>query len=230
VTAALQAEIPASKSRFWSRPLVALLFLLQPIVRGWARHRGNLLGNQTPLSARETLESLSLANRGDDLDHLLYWAEQGIDRMTFLAHLLERLDALGWQNKPDAGWSRFDVEIHGSRWSRLQLLTAVEFHEGGRRMLRCRLRSEWSSFARVVFATVAGTLLVFIGIWSRLPFPEPATPPGPLRFWPWLSLLLLWPLAWKLNAAKRDLHRLVAAFLDGCAKEFRLVRVPSTGE
>jgi glycosyltransferase involved in cell wall biosynthesis len=230
VTAALQAGIPACKSRFWSRPLVALLFLLQPIVRGWARHRGNLLGNQTPLSARETLESLSLANRGDDLDHLLYWAEQGIDRMTFLAHLLERLDALGWQNKPDAGWSRFDVEIHGSRWSRLQLLTAVEFHEGGRRMLRCRLRSEWSSFARVVFATVAGTLLVFIGIWSRLPFPEPATPPGPLRFWPWLSLLLLWPLAWKLNAAKRDLHRLVAAFLDGCAKEFRLVRVPSTGE
>jgi len=230
LTAALQAEIPASKSRFWSRPLVALLFLLQPIVRGWARHRGNLLGNQTPLSARETLDSLSLGTRGEDLDHLLYWAEQGIDRMTFLAHLLERLDALGWQNKPDAGWSRFDVEIHGSRWSRLQLLTAVEFHEGGRRMLRCRLRSEWSSFARVVFATVAGTLLVFIGIWSRLPFPEPSTPPSLLRFWPWLSLLLLWPLAWKLNGAKRDLHRLVASFLDGCAKEFRFVRVPHAGE
>ena len=225
ITAALQAEIPSSKSRFWSRPLVALLFLLQPIVRGWARHRGNLLGSQTPLSARETLDSLSLADRTGALDHLLYWAEHGLDRMTFLAHILERLDSLGWQNKPDAGWSPFDVEIYGSRWARLQLLTAVEFHAGGRRMLRCRLHSEWSSFARVIFATVAGTLLVFIGVMSRLPFPE-SIATSPLRFWPWFSLLILWPLAWKLNAAKRDLHRLVVCFLDGCAKEFRFVRVP----
>ncbi len=224
VTAAIQAEIPTSKSRFWSRPLVTLLFFLQPIVRGWARHRGNLLGSQTPLSARETLDSLSLADRTGALDHLLYWAEHGLDRMTFLAHVLERLDSLGWQNKPDAGWSPFDVEIYGSRWARLQLLTAVEFHAGGRRMLRCRLHSEWSSFARVIFATVAGTLLVFIGVLSRLPFPE-SIATNPLRFWPWLTLLVLWPLAWKLNAAKRDLHRLVVCFLDGCAKEFRFVRV-----
>ncbi|MEY2787359.1 MAG: hypothetical protein RLZZ34_502, partial [Verrucomicrobiota bacterium] len=28
-------------------------------------------------------------------------------------------------------------------------------------------------------------------------------------------------------AAKRDLHRLVVSFLDGCAKEFHFVRVPS---
>ena len=93
-------------------------------------------------------------------------------------------------------------------------------------MLRCRLRSEWSSFARVVFATVTGTLLVFIGLWIRLPFPESVGPASPVRFWPWLSLLALWPLAWRLNTAKQDLHRLVVSFLDDCAKEFRFVRVP----
>jgi len=103
----------------------------------------------------------------------------------------------------------------------------VEFHTGGRHMLRCRLHSEWSSFARVIFATVAGTLLVFIGVLSRLPFPE-SVATNPLRFWPWLSLLALWPLAWKLNSAKRDLHRLVVSFLDDCAKEFRFIRVPKT--
>src|SRR4030095_11646294 len=33
--AAAQARLPQNKQRFWSRPLVALLFALQPIVRGW---------------------------------------------------------------------------------------------------------------------------------------------------------------------------------------------------
>jgi len=227
ITAARQANLPINRRRFWSRPLVAMLFLLQPIVRGWARHRGNLLDRQRPLSARETLESLSLEDREDTLRVLLYWAEKGLDRMAFLGRVLERLDRMGWQNKPDAGWSPFDVEIYGSRWARLQVLTAVEYHEGGRQMLRCRIRSEWSSFARVVFATAAGTGLLFIGVASRVQFPE-SLAGSPLRFWPWLTLILLWPLAWRLNRAQRELHRLVVAFLDDCAKEFRLVRVSET--
>jgi GT2 family glycosyltransferase len=223
-TAAWQAALPTGKRRVWSRPLVALLFLLQPIMRGWARHRGNLLGRQTPLSARETLESISLEDKEGELNQLLYWSEAGVDRMGFLARVLERLDSLGWQNKPDAGWSPFDVEIYGSRWARLQLLTAVEYHTGNRQMLRCRVRSEWSSFARVVFATVAGVELLFIGISGRFPFPE-SIATSPLRFWPWLILISLWPLAWRLNVAKRELHRLVVAFLDERAKEFKFVRV-----
>jgi glycosyltransferase involved in cell wall biosynthesis len=225
ILAARQADLPAGRRRFWSRPLVAMLFFLQPIMRGWARHRGNLFDRQRPLSARENLESLSLEDREDSLRVLLYWAEKGVDRMGFLRRVLERLDLLGWQNKPDAGWSPFDVEIYGSRWARLQVLTAVEYHDGNRQMLRCRVRSEWSSFARVFFATVAGTELVFIGLASRFPFPESLSG-TPYRFWPWLVLLSLWPLAWRLNLAQRELHRLVVAFLDDCAKEFRLVRVP----
>jgi hypothetical protein len=207
---------------------VALLFLLQPVVRGWARHRGNLMDRQTPLSARETLESLSLEDREEHLGERLYWSDTGVDRMAFLGRVLERLDSMGWQNKPDAGWSPYDVEIYGSRWARLRLLTAVEYHEGNRQMLRCRARSEWSSFARVVFATTAGLLLLFIGFMGRFPYSD-AVASGPLRFLPWLVLLVLWPLAWRLNLAKRDLHRLVVAFLDERAKEFRLARVGRPG-
>ena len=36
VAAAWQASLPRQKTRWWSRPLVAMLFHLQPIVRGWA--------------------------------------------------------------------------------------------------------------------------------------------------------------------------------------------------
>jgi O-antigen biosynthesis protein len=224
LAAGWQADLARSRTRFWSRPLVALLFFLQPIVRGWARHRGNLFSRQTPLSARETLESLGLEDR--ELGHLLYWAEHGVDRMRFLAHVLERLDRQGWQNKPDAGWSPYDVEIQGSPWARLELLTAVEYHSGNRQMLRCRLRSRWSSLSRVLFASAAGILLLAIGVLLRYPIME-AVDGWTLgaRQWPWLLLLLLWPLAWRLNLAKRDLHRLIAAFLDERAKAFRLVRV-----
>ena len=223
VIAARQAELPRNRIRFWSRPLVAMLFLLQPVVRGWARHKGNLLGRQRPLSSRETLESLSLEDREDSLRVLLYWAENGVERMAFLRRVLERLDALGWQNKPDAGWSPFDVEVYGSRWASLQVLTAEEHHSGRRQMLRVRVLSEWSSFARVVFAAVAAVELLFIGVASRFPYPESLVG-TPYRFWPWLVLLSLWPLAWRLNRAKHELHRLVVAFLDDCAKEFRMLR------
>jgi hypothetical protein len=43
---AAPGRLPASKRRFWSRPLAALLFFLQPVVRGRARFkcRLNLLG------------------------------------------------------------------------------------------------------------------------------------------------------------------------------------------
>jgi len=42
IAAGAQADLPKNKRHWWSRPLVAMLFFLQPIVRGWARYRGRL--------------------------------------------------------------------------------------------------------------------------------------------------------------------------------------------
>ena len=218
VIAAWQADLARGRSRVWSRPLVALLFLLQPLVRGGARHRGHLRGQQTRLSDRENLESMSLAGRGVDLSSVAYWSDTGVDRLAFLARVLERLDQRGWPNKPDSGWSRFDVEVYGSRWARLQLITVSEFHSGGREVLRCRLNGEWSFFARATFWSMAGLLLVIIGFLSR----DLGWSPG----WKAWTLLLVLPLlAWRLNAARLDLLRVFATFLDGCAKDFGMVKL-----
>jgi len=65
VAAGIQAELPKRKKQFWSRPLVALLFFLQPIFRGWARYQGRLSLRQTPLSAHETLDSLDVKKQDD---------------------------------------------------------------------------------------------------------------------------------------------------------------------
>ncbi len=212
--AAWQADLPKSRLRWWSRPLVALLFLLQPVVRGWSRHRNHLRGQQTPLSARETLESLSLQGQDESLRLLRYWSEGAIDRTAFLRRVLERLDERSWQNKPDGGWSRYDVEIYGNRWARLRLVTAGEYLENGTQVLRCRLDGSWSFVSRALFCSLAGALLIVIGF---------------LGGWWWALLLVLPLVAWRIRLAELDLTRLIVSFLDERAKEFGLVKLPPSG-
>jgi len=103
------------------------------------------------------------------------------------------------------------VEIYGSRWARLELLTATEYHPGGRQLLRCRLQAAWSFVSRALFLTVTSTLLLIIGALGK--------------WWLWSLLLLLVPVAWWLNTARWNLQRLIVHFLDERAKEFNLVRV-----
>ena len=214
VAAAFQAELPAAQSRWWSRPLVGLLFFLQPIVRGWARHQGHLRGQQRSLSDHENLESMSMEGHEEDLNPLLYWSEQGVDRMAFLGRVLERLDQRNWPNRPDAGWSQYDVELYGSRWAKLQLTTVGEWHPGRREMIRCRLVARWSFLARATFFSATGLQLIIIGFVAH--------------WWAWLLLLSLPLMAWWLNQAKNDLTRVTASFLDDLAKEFHLVKIPAS--
>jgi GT2 family glycosyltransferase len=210
--AGAQADFAKNKLRWWSRPLVALLFLLQPIVRGWARHRTNLRDQQTPLSARENLDSLSLETDDVSLDQVLYWSDGGsTDRLQFLSRILEKLDERGWQNKPDTGWSDYDVEVYGSRWARIQLATATEYHEGGGQLIRCRLRTSWTFLSRVVFWSIAGVEVLIIAAISH--------------WWAWLNLVTLLLLVYLLNASKRDLQRIFTTFLDGRAKELGMTRL-----
>jgi GT2 family glycosyltransferase len=211
VAAAVQADLAPGRRRWWSRPLVALLFLLQPVVRGWARHRNHLAGQRTPLGEPETLESLSLEGHEMELRLLRYWTKAPIDRVRFLRRVIERLDERSWQNKPDGGWSRHDVEVYGSRWAVLRLTTAVEYLANGSHVLRCRLGTTWSFVARAAFLALAGTSLVVIGFAGR--------------WWCWFLLLLLPVVAWRLRHAERTLLRRFVAFLDDHAKETGLVKL-----
>jgi GT2 family glycosyltransferase len=210
--AAAQATLPREKLRWWSRPLVALLYFLQPIVRGWARYQGRLFFRPTPLAAQQTLESVALRESGQSVDQAEYWSSEPINRLAFVADVLRHLDRQGWPNKSDIGWCDYDVEIYGSRWSSVQLTTVEEEHPRGQRLIRCRLRPRWSLAAKVAFALLAGLDFLVLGF-------------GAHRV-PWFALVLLTlPLfAWLIHREQRALQSLLIIFLDGLAAEWKMTR------
>ena len=211
VAAAAQADLPRSRRRWWSRPVVAALFFLQPIVRGWARYQGRLSLGPTPKAAAESLESLALSD--SNLERVEYWADQAVERVTFVRRIIDKLEEQGWEIKVDAGWSDFDVEIMGSRWAYLQLATVSEPHTGGKQMLRCRLRTGWSLPARIAIFSLACFDLIVIGFaWRPL--------------WEiWFLLLTIPAFAWYVRRHEHDLQRLIAALLDDIAARSGMKKV-----
>lgn len=211
--AAAQADLPVRRRKFWSRPLVALLFCLQPIVRGWARYGGRLSVQRRPLSKYESLDSLSVQARKRSFRELRYWDERGVDRYQLLRVIMERLDQRDWPNKADVGWNNYDLEIYGSRWSHLQLMTVSEVFGANKQLIRCRLRSVWTLFAETVFWGLTGLELLVIGFLSPY-FP-----------WLWALLFSLPLLVWWLTKQQRNLRRLVGVFLDEVSAELGLTKV-----
>lgn len=212
--AAAQAELPAKKRRLWSRPLVALLFFLQPIIRGWARYQWRFAARSSrPTTFRRTAAAERLADP-QSLESLQYWSKDGISRYAFLHKLLGKLEEEGWQYKIDTGWSDHDIEIFGSRWSRLRLITTTEELGRGERTLRCRLRATWSLLAKTAFWAAFGAELIVIGLLA------------PRQPWAWMLLLSLWLFGWFLEQERRSLQQLIVAFLDEVARENKLLKVP----
>jgi glycosyltransferase involved in cell wall biosynthesis len=211
VAAAAQAELPKKKKRFWSRPLVALMFLLQPIVRGWARYRWRLTVRSKPPVFKRPIAADTIDVR--DLERVGYWSTPGGDRYALLHRILAKLEKEGWEHKADTGWNDYDVEIFGSRWSRLRLATATEELEGGKRVFRCRLKATWSLPARIVFWSVCGLEILLI---SMLASAHP---------WIWMLLLSMSLLGWWLEQEKRTLLLWILALLDEVAAELGLVKI-----
>lgn len=213
VAAAVQAEFPRNKRRWWSRPMVALLFFLQPIVRGWARYQGQLVSSANNSPAAETLDSVNLRGGHESLKEVRYWASHPVDRISFVSSILEALDEQGWPNKSDIGWSEYDVEIFGNRWTHLQLTTVAEDYPKNKQMIRCRLRTKWSLQAKAAFWGAFGFELLVCGIVGKW---------LPLL---WLLLLTIPLFAWFLTREKRNQQSLMVVFLDKVAQRWDLSRV-----
>lgn len=166
VAAALHAEFPRGKERWWSRPLVALLFHWQPVVRGWARYRERLSLGHAPPTLSPQLDALSLDVNAEDPEEIEYWAEAGNphSRVDFLNAVIRQLAQQGW------------LEPHGRG---VEQLRRGDFHEPldadaarngagaaqeGARLIRCRLRPAGSLLASCCVGALAAVALIFLGL------------------------------------------------------------------
>lgn len=215
--AAAQATLPPSQQRFWSRPLVTLLFLLQPIVRGWARYRGRLTRRTMPDAVVSWLQSLEY-QASEAQREIHYRTTHEFTRLQFLDSILHRLDAQHWQHKSDAGWSDYDVEIFGNRWSSLQLITVSEPAGEGNYRIKCRLTAVSSLLAKVAFWIMLVIEVLLIGFFAPV-FP-----------WTWLVLLSLPAFGLFIDHKQKNLQKLVALFLDETARSHSMIRLSENGD
>lgn len=207
VLAGFQANIPRDKRRWWSRSLVAVLFFLQPIVRGWNRLkvRSNLEFTPRP-------HPLTAAPR-EIPGEIIFWSEGHVDRYRFLQTVQRIAAAQKWPVRLDTGWTRFDMEILASAWNRARLATVTEELEQNRRNIRCRLEVLWS--ARTKLALLAVLVLTAALIVSfREAFP-----------WVWMALITLPIVLWLVEEDRFVQQAGIVALLDTAATETGFVPV-----
>jgi len=216
VVAAVQADLPKEQQRPWSRPLVALLFFLQPIVRGWARYKWAWSERAQP-----HYPAHGATTPGDNkvAETTSYWSDGAIDRYTWLSRIIARVQAENWRTKTDTGYNDYDLELVGSNWARLRLTTVAEELAEGRRVFRCRLKSSWTFRGQAAFWLWFATAFGIVGILARV---EP---------WLWMLLASVPVLQLFLNAERRRMQQLMTALLDRIASEQNLVKLdPPTEE
>lgn len=215
LAAGLQARLPRGQTRYWSRGLVAMLFFLQPIVRGWARLRTRLFYPVRTIANPGDADCKCLPVEPDSEFKFAYWSKGGAERLTFLHIIVSMLEREALSSKLDAGWSDYDVEMASNGWSRLYLTTVCEDLEQGKRVFRCRLKTAWSSQARLLFGVCCGAAALILPRFAEvLP-------------WVWLLLVLLPLLYWFLEDARLSSISLAERIMDRAAASYNLIRLDS---
>jgi O-antigen biosynthesis protein len=142
IRAATRATI-AKTSPWWSRPLIGLLHVAQPIVRAWHRYKYRFNNVQLPNltdrddSVRECCKSISLR------DHDLYFnSKEALGREQLLDVVAENAKKLKWHGDFAAEWESHDIELFGDGWHNIHVRSATEELGWPKRFtrVRCTLR------------------------------------------------------------------------------------------
>ncbi len=169
--AAVRVKLPPRHEHLWSRPLVTLLYLLQPIVRGWPRYARRLVRTETPPAARSAVrERARVYKHLGSTFTLNYWNEKGTERFAFLQTLLDLLDRDRWQARADSGWDEYDITIYGDRFTKVVVKTVSENHGGEKRLLRGRLSAHWTLLGRITFCSAVAAVAVVQGVTGHAPW------------------------------------------------------------
>lgn len=120
---------------------VWLLWLTQPILRGWKRYVGSMTERASPPEFKQAANENS-RRRSIPYHRTLkleYWCEEGPGRLDVLRSFASYMSSSGWLHSPNSGWEPYDLSVVLSHWFRSRMVTAEEDHGAGKRLLRIRL-------------------------------------------------------------------------------------------
>lgn len=204
------ACIPKNRERIWSRMLVSILFLLQPIYRGFARYRMKSKLNPSGRTPVLLTEDLPLMDVREANARWVYWSNGWLDRFEFLKVLAKQAEQHGFHVRQDTGWYDYDLEIHGNIWSRFFLTTATEELADGKMNLLCKISLVWSPIAKLV---LLGSLLVMIMLVLML---------APLQPWIWMLPIGWPPVLWFIESMHLQMASTIGSLVHQTAEDFEL--------
>ena len=173
----VRASIEPKFDTVHARLLVMLLAFAQPLVRGWSRYFTWLHFKRTPGSVIRAHEHLPERTYfGRNLSRRVFWSEEGRDRHYLLGAIFQLLDEEGWRYSTDTGWNEWDIQIYGNFWWSIALQTVTEYHGGGKRLTRVRLRDQLVT-TTIIFNLIALSLLIYrqlnishVDLWFIIPY------------------------------------------------------------
>jgi hypothetical protein len=169
VVAAIQSPMPRHK-HWLTRPLIAYLHWRQPITRGWARYSVRLKNKIMKGDASGYRRPHALPFDDANRDTLVYWSSNE-DRIRLLQQITGEVQKASWRMRVDSGWNDWDLEIYGSRYTKVRITTASEHHGHGL-LTRVRIEQHMSKFCLVLLvASLMFCTLLLVHIW---PFSRPA--------------------------------------------------------
>ncbi len=128
-----QAQIEKRHACFNSRVMVAALSYSGPMTRALTRYRLRLRGAWSVRTGadRAPRQRATIDWRARGL-RLAYWNERWTPREALLDRLVKLFARRGRPVIVDQGWNDHDLEVRPDAWTRIEIKTADEEHEGGR--------------------------------------------------------------------------------------------------
>jgi GT2 family glycosyltransferase len=137
---AYQARLPAEHDGLLSRMVVAGMSYAQPLVRSWQRYRTWLFAFPTQGTAHDPVPGPPEPMPLTGVRTIELWSEEWRDRSELLSQVAAYLAEHRWGRVIDSGWSPWDLEASGERFTAVRMVTVQEDHGGPRRLIRARLR------------------------------------------------------------------------------------------
>ena len=148
---AWHAPLERAHRSFTSRMLIAMLAYTGPMRRTLTRYRTRLkmIGRKTSDAAPRQLPQVNLSRREF---RLAYWNEQSVTREALLDRVMKLFARDGHPALVDRGWNDYDLELRPDPWTRVELKTADEEHEGSKLKNHIVARVRLSSQSRIGLA------------------------------------------------------------------------------